>query len=88
MLELFGKHEGPQAYVLRPLNSKNALGKVSQISGSYLKTKIKKQTNKPKPHASDSKSWQLLLDPSKLHTIPWETEQSLCLIAMIIILKY
>lgn len=45
MLELFGKHEGPQAYVLRPLNSKNALGKVSQISGSYLKTKIKK-TNK------------------------------------------
>lgn len=44
MLELFGKHEGPQAYVLRPLNSKNALGKVSQISESCLK-----QTKKTKP---------------------------------------
>lgn len=49
----------------------------------------KKNNHKhPNPHASDSKSCLFLLDESKLHHIPWEMEQSLYLIAMIIILRY
>lgn len=57
MLDLFGKHWGLQAYVLRALNNKNTLAEVSQI---FENTIMQKKPPKSKPHTQNHVSSYLI----------------------------
>lgn len=57
MLELFGKHWGLQAYVLRALNNNNALAEVSQIFENII---MQKKPPNPKPQNQNNVSSYLI----------------------------